>query len=396
MSTTPTAILKAKRAQPFYARHPWVFAGAIDGVTGDPADGAEIDLLSSAGNWIGRGLFNSKSKIRVRLYSWEKDRPLDRDFFRDRLGRAVRLRDELGLRGPGRGCRLAFSEADGLSGCTIDEYDGFLTVQFTALGLAMRRELLADVLKELVTPRGIYVRTEKGVGALEGLELHDGLLAGDVPPPDLSIDENGVSFLVNIAEGQKTGFYHDQRDNRRAVARLATGRTVLDAFCYTGGFGLHAAKAGATAVEGVDVSEPALALGRKNAERNGLPQVTFTRADVFKYLDVQAKAERRYGVVVLDPPKFARNRSAVPEAMRGYRQLLKQGLKLTEPGGYLVFCCCSGLITPEMLTELVAQVVGEERKDVQILERRGAAPDHPVAASCLETAYLKCFIMRIL
>jgi 23S rRNA (cytosine1962-C5)-methyltransferase len=226
--------------------------------------------------------------------------------------------------------------------------------------------------------------------------LHDGLLAGDVPPPDLSIDENGVSFLVNIAEGQKTGFYHDQRDNRRAVARLATGRTVLDAFCYTGGFGLHAAKAGATAVEGVDVSEPALALGRKNAERNGLPQVTFTRADVFKYLDVQAKAERRYGVVVLDPPKFARNRSAVPEAMRGYRQLLKQGLKLTEPGGYLVFCCCSGLITPEMLTELVAQVVGEERKDVQILDRRGAAPDHPVAASCLETAYLKCFIMRIL
>lgn len=393
--TLPVVTLKPKRAQPFFARHPWVFAGAINRVDGEPADGAEVDVHSSAGNFIARGLFNSQSKIRVRLYSWEKDRALDRDFFRERIERAVCLRDGLGVRGPARGCRLVFSEADGLSGCTIDEYAGWLTVQFTALGIAQRRELLAEVLNEVVRPRGIYVRTEKGVGTLEGLELHDGLLAGDPPPADLSIEEQGLSFLVNVAEGQKTGFYHDQRDNRQAAARLAIGRRVLDAFCYTGGFGLHAAKAGATSVECVDVSEPALDLGRRNAERNGLSQVTFTRADVFKFLDAQVKAEQKFGLVVLDPPKFARSRGSIPEAIRGYRQLLKQSVKLAEPGGFVVFCCCSGLITPDMLTELVSQVAGEERRDVQILERRGAAPDHPVAASCLETAYLKCFPLRV-
>ena len=393
--SVPVVTLKPKRAQPFFARHPWVFAGAIEHVDGDPADGAEVDLHSSAGNFIARGLFNSQSKIRVRLYSWDAGRALDRDFFRERIERAVRLRDTLGVRGPGRGCRLVFSEADGVSGCTIDEYAGWLTVQFTALGIAQRRELLAGVLHEVVKPRGIYVRTEKGVGTLEGLELHDGLLAGDPPPADLSIDEHGLSFLVNIAEGQKTGFYHDQRDNRQAVARLAAGRRVLDAFSYTGGFGLHAARAGATSVECVDVSESALNLGRRNAERNGLAQVTFTRADVFKFLDAQVKSEQRYGLVILDPPKFARSRGSIPEAIRGYRQLLKQAVRLAEPGGFVVFCCCSGLITPDMLTELISQVAGEERRDVQILERRGATPDHPVAASCLETAYLKCFPLRV-
>jgi 23S rRNA (cytosine1962-C5)-methyltransferase len=268
-------------------------------------------------------------------------------------------------------------------------------VQFTALGIAQRRDLIADVLNEVVKPRGIYVRTEKGVGTLEGLELHDGLLTGEPPPADLTIEENCLSFLVNIAEGQKTGFYHDQRDNRQAAARFATGRRVLDAFSYTGGFGLHAAKAGALSVECVDVSESALALGRRNAERNGLSQITFTRADVFKFLDAKVKEEQKFGLVILDPPKFARSRGSIPEALRGYRQLLKQAVRLAEPGGFVVFCCCSGLITPDMLTELISQVAGEERKDVQILERRGAAPDHPVAASCLETAYLKCFPLRV-
>jgi 23S rRNA (cytosine1962-C5)-methyltransferase len=391
----PTVILKPKRAQPFFARHPWVYAGAIDRVEGDPPDGAELDLLSTTGNWVARGLFNSQSKIRVRLYSWDAGRPLDRDFFRERVARAIALRDALGLREPGRGCRLVFSEADGLSGCTIDEYAGWLTVQFTALGLAQRRDLIADVLNELVKPRGIYLRTEKGVGALEGLELHDGLLSGELPPADLAIEENGLTFLVNIAEGQKTGFYHDQRDNRQAAARLASGRTVLDAFCYTGGFGLHAARAGATSVECVDVSEPALALGRRNVERNELTNVTFTRADVFRHLEALAKEGRRYGMLVLDPPKFARNRAAIPEALRGYRQLLKQSVRLVELEGFVVFCCCSGLIGADMLIELISQVAGEEKRDVQILERRGAAPDHPVAASCLETAYLKCFILRV-
>ncbi len=393
--STPQVFLKPKKAQPFIARHPWVFAGNIDRVQGEPADGAEVDLQSSSEALIARGLFNSQSKIRVRLYTWQAGQSLDRDFFHERLQRAIQLRDTLGVRGPDRGCRLVFSEGDGLSGCTIDEYAGWLTLQITSLGLAQRRELLADLLDELVKPRGIYLRTEKGIGKLEGLELKDGLLRGQAPPPDLAIQENGVSFLVNLAEGQKTGFYHDQRDNRVAVARLASGRTVLDAFCYTGGFGLHAAKAGARSVECVDVSEPALELGRRNAERNGLKKVIFSRADVFKYLDALVGAGKRLGMIILDPPKFARNRTSIPEAMGGYRHLLKQSIKLMEPGGFVAFCCCSGLISQEMLTELISQVAGEEHRDVQILERRGAAADHPVSASCPETAYLKCFVLRV-
>lgn len=393
--TTPQVFLKPKKAQPFIARHPWVFAGNIDRVQGEPADGAEVDLHTSSEAFIARGLFNSQSKIRVRLYSWQTGESLDRDFFRERLARAIQLRDTLGVRGKDRGCRLVFSEGDGISGCTIDEYAGWLSLQITSLGLAQRRELLADVLDELVKPRGIYLRTEKGIGKLEGLELHDGLLRGEIPPADLAIQESGLSFFVNLAEGQKTGFYHDQRDNRLAVARFASGRTVLDAFSYTGGFGLHAAKSGAKSVECVDVSEPALALGRRNAERNGLKHVTFSRADVFKYLDALVGAGKRLGMIVLDPPKFARNRTSIPEAMGGYRHLLKQSIKLMEPGGFVAFCCCSGLISQEMLTELISQVAGEEHRDVQILERRGAAADHPVSASCPETAYLKCFVLRV-
>lgn len=389
-------VLKVKRAQPLFARHPWVYAGAIERVVGEPADGAEVDVHSAEGIFVARGLFNSRSKIRVRLYSWDQAKAIDREFFRDRIERAVRLRDTLGVRGPRRGCRLVFSEADGLSGCTVDEYAGWLTVQFTALGLANRRTELAEILNEVAQPRGIYVRTEKGVGTLEGLELHDGLLSGEVPPADLAIEENGLSFLVNIAEGQKTGFYHDQRDNRQAVATLAIGRRVLDAFCYTGGFGIHAAKAGATSVEAIDVSETALALGRRNAERNGLTQITFQKADVFRHLDNCVRDGKKFDLIVLDPPKFARSRGSIPEAMRGYHRLLMQSMRLLEPGGFIAFCCCSGLIAPEMITELIAQVAGEERRDVQILERRGASPDHPVAASCLETAYLKCFILRVM
>src|SRR5262249_44176726 len=238
-----------------------VFAGAVADVQGDPADGDVVDVVSHAGNFVARGLFNSRSKIRVRLYSWSQDMPLDRDFFQGRLEAAIRLRRSiLNLDGPGQACRLVFSEGDGLSGLTVDRYDRWLVVQFSSLALARRQALFTDVLVELVKPEGIYLRTERGIGQLEGLELEDGLLWGQVPERPVVIEESVLRFLVHLTEGQKTGFYLDQRDNRQAVARLARGRRVLDAFCYTGGFASHAARAGASGVLGVDVSEPALAL----------------------------------------------------------------------------------------------------------------------------------------
>ena len=389
-------ILKPKRAQPFFGRHPWVFAGAIERVEGSPTDGDEVDLVSTAGNFVARGLYNNQSKINVRLYSWEENVPLDRAFFRGRLESALRLRhDILKLNSPDAGYRVCFSESDFLSGMIVDRYGDWLTVQFTALGLANRREMLIEVLRELLNPRGVYLRTEKGIGKLEGVELHDQLLWGEAPPADLSIAENGMRFFVNLAEGQKTGYYLDQRDNRVAVAKLCGGKRVLDCFCYTGGFGLYAAKGGAAEVLGVDASEPALELARRNAQVNGLSNITFENADVFGRLAELVAAGRQFDVVILDPPKFARNRAAVPEALKGYRRLHQLALKLLARDGVLVSCCCTGLIAMMELEDLIAQVAVEAKRDLQILERRGAAADHPVAVTCRETGYLKCVISRV-
>src|SRR6266851_734721 len=320
--------LLPRRARPFYGCHPWVYAGAIASVQGEPADGDEVDLISHAGHFIARGLHNSQSKIRVRLYSWSPDQALDADFFRARLEHAVRLRDLLGLTEPDTACRLVFSEGDGLSGLTVDRYDRWLVVQFTSLGMARRRDMWADLLMARLGPEGIYLRTERGIGRLECLELQDGPLRGTVPSAPVEIQENGLRFQVHLTEGQKTGFYLDQRDNRKAVARLAAGRRVLDAFCYTGGFGLHAARAGAREVLGVDASEPALDLARVNARINELANVAFVRSDVFDHLDTLCQAGERFGLIILDPPKFARSRNAVEEALRGYRRLQTLALRL--------------------------------------------------------------------
>jgi len=392
----PRVVLKPKRAQPFYGRHPWVFAGAIAAVTGSPADGGEVELHSGTGNFIARGLFNSQSKIRVRLYSWTPEQALDREFFKSRLETAIRLRhDVLKLNNPAGACRLVFSEADGLSGIIVDRYANWLTVQFTSLALAQRREMFAELLTALLHPAGIYLRTERGIGKLEGLELHDGLLHGAEPAGPFEIEENGLRMLVNLREGQKTGYYLDQRDNRQAVAKLAAGRRVLDAFCYSGGFALHAASAGAAEALGLDASAAAVQLARDNAKANGLERVEFVEADVFEELTRLQALGRQFDLIILDPPKFARARHAIPEALRGYRRLQTLAIKMLPSDGILVMCCCSGLITFDMLEELLAQIAAEERRDFQILERRGPAADHPVSVYCRESGYLKCLICRV-
>ncbi|MCS7167349.1 MAG: class I SAM-dependent rRNA methyltransferase [Gemmatales bacterium] len=391
-----SVILKARRAKPFFSRHPWVYAGAIAQVQGQPSDGDEVEVFSHGGHFIARGLYNSRSRVRVRLYCWEVNRALDEGFWRERLDQALHLRrDVLGWLGPGKACRLVFSEGDGLSGLTVDWYDGWVVMQFTGLGLALRREIFTKLLVELLHPRGILLRTEKSIAPLEGLDLTESVLWGDPPQEPVLIEEDGVMFLVDLLGGQKTGFYLDQRDNRRAVRRYATGRRVLDAFCYTGGFALHAAYAGAAEVLGVDSSSSAIQLAQKNAERNHLRQVRFVEAEVFRFLEEQARNRERYGLIILDPPKFAHRQSAVENALKGYRRLLALSFLLLESGGILVTCCCSGLITMDMLEELSNQVATKARRHVQILERHYQPPDHPIAVACRESSYLKCLVKRV-
>lgn len=394
--SVPRVILRPKRAQPFFARHPWVFAGAIQSVEGQPVDGEEVELVSSTGTFIARGLFNSKSKIRVRLYTWKVGESLDHEFFRRQLESAIRFRNHWieGQPTP-NACRLVASEADGISGLIVDRYDRWLSVQITSLAIAQRREMFTQLLVQSTGTIGAYVRTERGIGKMEGLDLKDGLLWGEIPSEPIEILENGVHYRVDLREGQKTGFFLDQRANRQTVARYLVGRSVLDCFCYTGGFGLHAARAGAVSVESVDISESALNLARLNAALNQITNIDFIHADVFEHLEKLVVAERKYGGIVLDPPKFARNRDAVAGALRGYRVLMGQALRLIETDGILVMCCCSGLITESEIEEILSQVAVAADRPVQILERRGQDVDHPINVSCPETDYLKCLICRV-
>lgn len=393
---TARILLLPRRAKPFYARHPWVFPGAIAEIEGEPKDGDAVEVYSHGGAFIAHGLFNSKSRLRVRLYSWNHEQAIDETFFRLQLSKAIGFRrDVLRLVGPGLASRLVFSESDGLSGLTVDQFDRYLVMQFTSLGLAQRKEMIVNQLVKLLQPLGIYLRTERGIGEQEGLELQDGLAWGAMPTEPIVIKEHNVSFEVNLTEGQKTGFYLDQCENHQSVAKYANGRTMLDAFSYSGGFGLHAAKSGATSVTCVDGSEGALDLCKKNAELNQVTdRLKFVRSDVFKFLEQSVQSSEKYDLIVLDPPKFARSHSAIETALKGYRRLQALALQLLNPDGIMVLCCCSGLIKMHELEEISAQVSTEAKRPLQILERHGQPPDHPVALSCPETSYLKCLIFR--
>jgi 23S rRNA (cytosine1962-C5)-methyltransferase len=391
----PRVVLKPRRARPFFARHPWVFAGSIQRVEGEVGPGAEVAVVSSEGQFVARGLFNPQGAIRVRLYRWE-DAPLDEPFWRGRLETALRLRTGvLGLDAPGGSYRAVFSEADGLSGLAVDRYDRWLVAQITSLALFERRDLLLRLLAELTGAEGIAVRTERGIAEQEGLRIPEGLGLGTLPEGPIELVEHGITYLVDLRAGQKTGFYLDQRDNRRAVAAYARGRRVLDLFCYTGGFGLNALHGGAEHVLGIDSSAPAIELARRNAVANGMARARFEVADVFDALERLRASGPDFGLVILDPPKFARHPKAVEDAMKAYLRLNRAAVDVLAPDGVLVTCSCSGHVDRELFAAMLAQVAELSGRPIQILERRGQGADHPVAASCLETEYLKCFICRV-
>jgi 23S rRNA (cytosine1962-C5)-methyltransferase len=392
-----TAILKPRRARPFFGRHPWVLDSAIDRVEGEPADGDVVDLQTHDGNFVARGLWNSRSRLRVRLYAFGAPVPLDDALWRSRLATAVALRKSLGLDDPAGGCRLVNSEGDDLSGLIVDRYGDYLAVQVTALAMERRLETIGDTLESLVAPRGILLRgAERGLSKLEGLHLPDRVLRGTEPTGPVFVVEHGLRFGVDLAEGQKTGFYLDQRDNRRAAAQYARGRRVLDMFSYSGGFALACAVAGrAASVLAVDTSAKATALIEANAALNGVANVTAETADAFEKLDSLAAAGETFGMVVLDPPKFARSRASLDDALRAYHRINRVACDLLEPGGILVTCSCSGSVSREDFLQMLAGVAQRAGRTLQLLEVRGAAADHPVSASCLEGEYLKCVIARV-
>ena len=399
-------ILKPRRALPFFARHPWVFSSAIrqlevDGSRTDEKDiaaGSVVRLMSAKGEFIAYGLYNPHSAIRVRLYSWEETMPAGIDLWKQRIDDAASIREHIFSHDSSvNSYRLIFSEADHFSGLIVDKYADWLLVQFTSRALYEHSETIIQQLEERIGPRGIWLRTEKGIRDAESLDVSDGLVQGEPPPRPLFLDENGIRFGIDVIEGQKTGFFLDQRDNRRAVSQYVTGHRVLDVYCYTGGFGITAARLGQPkSVLGIDSSAAAIAAAQANAEMNEVGSICrFEQGDARELMEAFRADERTFDTVIVDPPRMARRRSGIDNALRGYQKINRLAVDLIPSGGLLVSCSCSGLVDRSAFEQMLASVAQQSRRNIQILESRGHPPDHPFSASCPESNYLKCYICRV-
>jgi len=390
--------LKPRKSQPFFGRHPWVRDGGIDAIEGSVSDGDLVQLVSDKDKFIAYGLYNSKSRLRVRLYSWNANLPLDKLFWKAKIQTAIQLRRDLKLLDKDSGCRLVYSEADGISGLIVEYFAGHLVMQVTSLAIYSRLEMFVAIFQELLEPKSISVRGEAGVQKAEGLIVEPKVLHGEVPEEPIHLIENDLKYEVALADGQKTGFYLDQRDNRRVAARyLPEGARVLDMFCYSGGFALNAAKhASISSVVGVDGSGPAISAAQRNAELNGLTNVGFEKADCFDYLKARVDANDSYDAIVLDPPKFTKTRRTIDEALRAYFHINRHATMLLRPGGTLVTCSCSGNVSRDEFQMMLLGVAQKTGRELRLLEVRGAAPDHPVSTTCMENEYLKCFICSVL
>jgi 23S rRNA (cytosine1962-C5)-methyltransferase len=343
---------------------------------------------------LGQGYYNPHSQIAVRLLV-QDDRPLDESFWRDSITRAAAARERLWPQS--NALRLINAESDGLPGLVVDAYGEFLVLQALTLGIERRKQLLVELLEELFSPAGIYERSDVGVRALEGLSPVKGPLAGEPPPPKLEIGEGGVRFWVDIAGGHKTGFYLDQRENRLFCRELSSGREVLDICCYTGGFGVQAAAGGAESVLFLETSARHLRWARDHLRLNGLGEVRggFVAGDAFQELRRLARERKRFDLVILDPPKFARSGRELEGALRGYHDLNRLALRLLRPEGLLLTFSCSGRVGWEEFRRALARAAADAGRKVSILRRLSQAQDHPVAVAYPEGEYLRGFLLQV-
>ncbi|GGY95732.1 ribosomal RNA large subunit methyltransferase I [Shewanella fodinae] len=389
--------LKPGREKSLDRHHPWIFSSGIHNIKGQPLAGATVDVVAHDGRWLGRGAWSPESQIQVRIWSFDREQEIDRAFFLRRIERAQKARDALIARQGLTGYRLIAAESDGLPGITIDRYANVLVCQLLSAGADYWRDTLVSVLAELYPDCAIYERSDVDSRKKEGLALTTGLLHGELPPMPVVIEENGVKIAVDVTTGHKTGFYLDQRDNRAVAARAVAGKSVLNCFCYTGTFGVYAAKGGAASIENVDVSSQALATAKANMALNGLDdsQVQYTEADVFKLLRQYRDEGRKFDVVVLDPPKFADNKAQLPGACRGYKDINMLAMQLLVPGGTLLTFSCSGLMPADLFQKIVADAALDAKREAQFTERLSQAADHPIAAAFPEGFYLKGLVATV-
>lgn len=392
-----TVVLKRNRARPILQRHPWVFSGAIEYVEGEVADGDVVDVRDAGHNWLARGYLNQRSQIVARLLTWRQGEAIDDSFWRHRLERAVALRRSLADDSSTTAYRLAHAESDYLPGLIVDRYGDWLVVQLCTLGVERWREPIVAALAEQLAPRGIYERSDIEARAREGLGQRTGLLWGEEPPELVEILENGHRFLVDVRRGHKTGFYLDQRENRARLAAFCDGAQVLDVFAYTGAFGAYAARAGAANVTLVESSAPVLELARRNFRHGVLEEarVEYVEGQAFSVLRGYRAQGRRFDVIVLDPPKFARRESEVKRAARAYKDVNLLAFQLLQPGGTLTTFSCSGVVSADLFQKIVFGAALDAQREAQIVARLAQGADHPAALTFPEGAYLNGLVVRV-
>lgn len=386
-----TVFLHRTKERRVYGGHPWVFRSDIARVEGEAADGDVVRVASERGAFLAMAVYNPRSQIALRVLS-RREEPIDRAFIHSRVKRAVDYRRTFADL---RSCRLLFAESDGLPAVIADAFGDVIALQSLCLGMEAFQRDIVDALVDELRPMGIYERNDVPVRALEGLEQRTGLLYGTVPDR-VEMVENGVRFWVDVKEGQKTGFFLDQKENRAAIAPFVKDARVLDCFTHTGSFALHAALFGARQVVGVDISESACRFAAENAALNGVEaRVTFECANAFDYLRKAQERHEQYDVVILDPPAFTKTRSAVAGALRGYKEINLRGMKLVRDGGYLVTCSCSHHVPPTLFMDMLNDAQKDARVQLRQVEFRAQGRDHPILPASPETQYLKCGIFQV-
>jgi len=390
-------ILKKGRDKAAMNRHPWIFSGAIQRIEGDFQNGDIVDVWNNKARFVARGIISLKSQIRVRILTWRQNEKIDRDFWRRQVKRAVQGRESLENSSATNAYRLIYAEADGLPGLIVDRYGPWLVAQFLSIAVEHHKSAIVNALTEYAAPQGIFERSDTYTRELEGLIPVTGPLWGETPPDLIEIEENGFRFMVDIKAGQKTGYYLDQRENRTRIMPYLTGKEILNVFSFAGGFSVYAAAAGAGRIINIDTSEDAHRMAEQNMWLNGFDdrEDAYAVADAFELMRAYRDRKWTFDVVILDPPKFARNARQIKDASRGYKDINLLGMKLMKPGGILITFSCSGAITEDLFQKIIFGAAVDARRDVQIIERLHQGTDHPVLVTFPEAAYLKGFVCRV-
>lgn len=385
-------VLKRKISNRVVNGHPWVFANEIDLMDDELQAGDTALVVTFDGQFVGYGYVNPLSRIPVRILSRKKGETIDAGFFHKRIEEAWRYRQQLGYT---ENCRLVFGEADFLPQLIIDKFNDYFVVQTLSFGMDKWKDAIVEALEKIFSPKGIYERNDVPVRELEGLEQKKGFLSKPFQTR-IPIVENGLKFLVDVEHGQKTGYFLDQRDNRRAIQHIVKDAEVLGAFCYTGTFEIHAASYGAKHVLGLDISEKAVEQARENAALNNLDNVTFQAVNAFDALKEWSKEGKKWDVVMLDPPSFTKTRENIQKAISGYKEINLRGMKLVRPGGFLVTSSCTNLVQPDLFYQTIELAAKDARRTLRQVVYQSQSPDHPILRQLENTNYLKFLIVQVL